>query len=117
MSAGPQRPVWPRKVLVPSSTWAGSRVKLGVSRKPPGVLSRPAGECPGGLADVAFRVIPGAQGEQLEELAGEVLVGLILLAGSSVEPDEHGRVGDDRLPEARRSCRGREFAASRSGGP
>ena len=38
--------------------------------------------------------MPGAQGEELEELAGEVLVGLLLLAGRSVEPDEHGRIGD-----------------------
>ena len=62
-----------------------------------GILSHPAGECTGGLADIAFRVIPGAQGEKLQKLASEVLVGTCLLAGSPIEPDEHRRVGDDRL--------------------
>ena len=107
MSAEPQRPVWPRNVLGPSSTWAGSWVKLGVSWKPPRESCRdPAGEGPGGLADVALGVMPGAQREQLEELAGEVLVGLVLLAGSPVEPDEHGRVGDDRLEERGEAAQG-----------
>ena len=67
------------------------------------VLANPAGERPGGLADVALGIVPNAQGEQLEELAGEVLVGLLLLAGRSVEPDEHGRVGDHGFEQSRRS--------------
>ncbi len=59
------------------------------------ILPHPAGERPRGLADVALGIMPDAQGEQLEELAGEVLVGLVLLAVAAVEPDQHGRVGDD----------------------
>ena len=70
------------------------------------ILADPAGERPGGLADVVLREMAGAQGEQLEELAGEVLVGLVLLAGAPVEPDEHGRVGDDRFQERGESAEG-----------
>ena len=58
-----------------------------------------AGESPGGLADVLLGVAVPPQGEQLHELAAVVLVGLDLLVGVAVEPDEHGRVGGDRLAQ------------------
>ena len=107
MSDGPQRPGLAEERLGPVVDLSGV---VGEGRRlleaAAGILPDPAGEGPGGLADVALGVMPGAQGEQLEELAGEVLVGLVLLAGPAVEPDEHGRVGDDRLQERGEAAQG-----------
>ncbi len=52
----------------------------------------PAGERPRHLADVALGVMPLAQGEQLEKLASQVLIGLGLGAVQAVEPAAHGTI-------------------------
>jgi hypothetical protein len=58
------------------------------------LLPHPAGKRSCGFANVALGEMAGAQGKELEELSGEVLVGFLLLAGPAVEPDEHCRIGD-----------------------
>ena len=60
----------------------------------------PAGEGAGRLADVLLGVAAAdAQGEQLHQLAGVVLVSLALDVAVGVEPDEHGGVLAHRLQE------------------
>ena len=73
-----------------------------------GIDLAPAGQCPRDLADVALGVMPLAQGEELEELAREVLVGLDLRAIQAIEPAAHGTVAEhpavqlaDRCPPQR----------------
>src|SRR5262249_40895367 len=59
----------------------------------------PAGEGAGGFANVRLRVVADADGEQLQELAAEVLVGLLLLAAGPVEPGQHRRIAEDPRQE------------------
>ena len=62
----------------------------------------PAGEGAGGLADVGLAVVAHAHGEQLHDLAGEVLVGRALHVHAGIEEGQHGRVfchGDHQLTE------------------
>ena len=59
-----------------------------------GIDLAPAGQCPRRLADVALGVMTLAQGEELEELARQVLVGLGLGAVQAVEPAAHGTVAE-----------------------
>src|SRR5690606_39358059 len=54
-----------------------------------------AGQGAGALLDVAFRVVALAEREQLEQLAGEVLVGVRAAVEGVVEVLEHRRVADD----------------------
>ena len=89
-SSRPQLPVWPRIVLAPSSKSPGSNWSRRCSR----IDLAPAGERPRHLADVALGVMTLAQGEQLEELATQVLVGLGLGAVQPVEPAAHGAVAE-----------------------
>src|SRR5262249_42004781 len=53
------------------------------------LIDAPAGESAGRLLDVALAVLALAQGEQLQELAGKVLVGLACHAACAVEIDQH----------------------------
>ena len=101
MSAAFQLPVWPRNVLGPGSWASSSKANFGlaVAGRPEPALGHPAGEGAGGLADVGLGIGASAQREQLEELAGEVLVRPFAMAGPAVEPDEHGRVGDHRVEQ------------------
>ena len=57
-----------------------------------GPLKRPAGERPGGLADVVLGVVTDAGGEELHQLAGVVLIRLALPVRFGVEVDHHRRV-------------------------
>ncbi len=50
---------------------------------------------PGEFADIPLGVVSLPEREELEELAGEVLVGLGLGAVQPVEPAEHGTVAQD----------------------
>jgi hypothetical protein len=58
------------------------------------VLDGPAGQTPGGLLDVGLRVVADAEGEQLHQLAAEVLVRVALAVGRGVEVREQGRLAD-----------------------
>ncbi len=48
----------------------------------------PAGEGAGGFLDVGLAVMADPQGEELHQLAGQVLVGVPLAVGRRVEPDQ-----------------------------
>src|SRR5207245_856121 len=64
-------------------------------------LPHPSAESPGRCSDICFRVTTHAKREQLQELASQVLIGLLLLAAGAVEPNEHGWVGEN-IREQRR---------------
>ena len=68
------------------------------------VGDRPAGEGAGGLLDVGLGVVADAQGEQLHQLAGQVLVGVPLAVGRRVEPDQEGRVADRGSSSSPNGC-------------
>ena len=70
------------------------------------VLPHPARKRPCCFAIVALGEMAGAQGKELEELAGEVFVGFLLLAGRSIEPDEHRRISDHRLEQRGEAAEG-----------
>ena len=57
-------------------------------------VDAPAGEDPGGVLDVVLGVGADADGVQLEQLAAEVLVGVLGGGVAVVEVDQHRRVGD-----------------------
>ncbi len=52
----------------------------------------PAGEGPRGLLHVALGIVADPEGEQLHQLAGEILVRVPVAIGRGVEPDQEGRV-------------------------
>ena len=60
-----------------------------------GAVAVPAGEGAGGLLHVGLGVVADPAGEQLHQLAGEVLVRVLLGARLTVEPDDHRRVAGD----------------------
>ena len=91
-SSPPKLPVWPKTVL------AAGVVLVGGQGERAGLAAvLPAGEGPGPLLDVGLGVVADPEEEQLEQLPGEVLVGLALAVLVGVEPDEHGRVLGHRL--------------------
>ena len=59
----------------------------------------PAGQGAGGLLDVVLGVMADAEREQLHQLAGQVLVGVVLGVVGRIEPDEQGRVAEHRAQE------------------
>ncbi len=59
----------------------------------------PAGQGSGGFLDVGLAVMADPQGEELHQLAGQVLVGVSLAVGRRVEPDQERRVADHRLQQ------------------
>jgi hypothetical protein len=69
-------------------------------------IDRPAGEGACGVLDVGLAVVPLAQGEQLEQLAREVLVGLAGHRARAVEVDQHRRIARHRLQQPREIAEG-----------
>ncbi len=63
----------------------------------------PAGEGPRGLLHVALGIVADAEGEQLHQLTGEILVRVPVAIGRGVEPDQQGRVPHCGVQEARRT--------------
>ena len=61
----------------------------------------PAGEGPGRRLDVGLPVVPLAQGEELQELPGEVLVRLAPAAAGPIQIEQHGRVPRNLAQEGR----------------
>ncbi len=57
-----------------------------------GPVVRPARQRPRRLGDIVFGVVPLAQGEQLHDLPGKVLVRVLTPALRLVQPDQHRRV-------------------------
>ena len=99
-SSRPQGPVWPRIVLDRAVVIAGiERITL-LLRVDLAIARQGAGD----LADVALGVVSLTQGEELEELAGEVLVGLGLRAVEPVEPAEHGPIAQDHAVQLADRC-------------
>ena len=64
-------------------------------------VDAPAGEGAGRRLDVGFAIVAFAQGEELEQLAGEIFVGLPRHRSPAVEIDQHGGIAGDRLQERR----------------
>ncbi len=76
------------------------REVAGGARARPG--SVPSGKDPRAGVDVRFRERAHAHGEQLHQLACEVLLRLIAEVGSAIQPVEHRRIlrhGDKKIPE------------------
>ena len=65
----------------------------------PVIEDGPAGERPRGLFDIALGIGADPEGEELHQLAGEVLVGVPLAIGRGVEPDHEGRVAHRGVQE------------------
>ena len=84
-----KRSVFPRMVLGVSSCQSG---RNGVSA----LDDRPAGQRPRDLLDVALGELADAEGEELHQLAGEVLVRLALPVRRGVEPVEKGGIAEHR---------------------
>ena len=77
-----------------------SLVVLAVEEPQPILQDEPAGERPGGLADVGLREVsplPGITAEAIlpHQQSGVMLGGLRLAVGTAVGRDQHGRVGRD----------------------
>ena len=83
------------------------RVETEARRRVDQVLDpHPAGEGAGGLADIGLAVVADPEREELQEFAGEVLVGPLLAADTPVQPDEHGEVGQHVGEESRELAQG-----------
>jgi len=61
-----------------------------------GALEAVAAEGTGRFAHIGFAVIPFAEGEELEQLTGEVFVGVSAVAGEAVEGDLQSRIEHHR---------------------
>ncbi len=68
------------------------------SRNSPSVTVQPVRARAASLTSASV-IVADAQGEQLHQLAGEVLVGVPLAVGRGVEPDQQGRVADDGVEQ------------------
>ena len=75
----------------------------------------PAGQGPGGLPHVIFGVMTDAQAEQLQELAGQVFVGMALAVGRRVEPDQEGGIAHRGFEQRSKRLRGPACGRGRSG--
>ena len=115
----PGQPIGGRRVLeedrhqvVAVQAAAAAEDRLGLVVVPRGdvaegaVVDGPAGQGAGGLLDVVLGVVADAEGEQLHQLAGEVLVGVPLAVRRGVEPDQQRRVADRGLEQLAERGRG-----------
>src|SRR5262245_19411544 len=88
IGTGPPAPA-PEDDLVAVVVPRGDLAELAVSHGP-------AGEGPRRLIDVGLTVMTDPQGEELHQLAGQVLVGMPLAIGRRVEPNQERGVADHR---------------------